>query len=214
MAEKVSVITPVWNSWVHTARHLLQAYQARLNVEFIIIDNGSTDHTPKLLSDYREKMNNLRVITNKENRGFSVACNQGAAKAGGDVLLFLNNDTIVFGDYATPLLETVTDDTLAGPELNSHNTGWNVFGEVTVPYIAGWCLALTKAAFDELGGFDERYTPCDYEDVDLCYTAVQAGKELVRLDLPIRHLSGGSAMVNRLAITEANRLKFAEKWEL
>lgn len=214
MAEKVSVITPVWNSWVHTARHLLQAYQARLNVEFIIIDNGSTDHTPKLLSDYQEKMNNLRVITNKENRGFSVACNQGAKKAGGDVLLFLNNDTIVFGDYATPLLETVTDGILTGPELNEHNTGWNVFGDKTIPYIAGWCLALTKAAFDELGGFDERYTPCDYEDVDLCYAAVQAGKELVRLDLPVRHLSGGSAMVNRLAITEANRLKFAEKWEL
>lgn len=183
-------------------------------MDFIIIDNGSTDHTPKLLADYREKMNNLRVITNRENRGFSVACNQGAAKAGGDVLLFLNNDTIVFGDYASPLLGMVTDDVLVGPDLHEHNTGWNVFGKVTVPYIAGWCLALTKAAFEELGGFDERYTPCDYEDVDLCYAAVKAGKELVRLDLPIRHISGGSAMADRVAITEANRVKFAEKWSL
>jgi O-antigen biosynthesis protein len=214
MATKVSVITPVWNSWPHTARHLLQAYQARLEVEFIIIDNGSTDHTPKLLSNYLEKMNNLRVITNRENRGFPIACNQGARKAGGEVLLFLNNDTIVFGDYYTPLLETVTDGILAGPELNSHNTGWNVFDSVTVPYIAGWCLALTKATYEELGGFDERYTPCDYEDMDLCYTAVKAGKELVQLDLPIRHISGGSAMADRVAITEANRAKFAEKWGL
>jgi GT2 family glycosyltransferase len=224
MATKVSVITPVWNSWPHTARHLLQAYQARLDVEFIIIDNGSTDHTPKLLSNYLEKMNNLRVITNRENRGFPIACNQGARKAGGEVLLFLNNDTIVFGDYCSPLLETVSDDILAGPELNSHNTGWNVFAcagaegvsakEVTVPYIAGWCLSLTKATYEALGGFDERYTPCDYEDMDLCYTAVKAGKELVRLDLPIRHISGGSAMADRVAITEANRAKFAEKWGL
>lgn len=214
MAEKVSVITPVWNSWKHTAHYLIQAYQARLSVEFIVIDNGSTDHTAKILSDYRERMNNLKVITNKENRGFPVACNQGAAKATGDILLFLNNDITAFGDYATPLLETVTDDILAGPELNSHNTGWNVFGGVTVPYIAGWCLALTKATYEALGGFDERYSPCDYEDMDLCYSAVQAGKELVKLELPIRHVSGGSAMPDRVAITEANRLKFAEKWGL
>lgn len=217
MAEKVSVITPVWNSSQHTARYLLQAWQAYRNnkaVEFIIVNNGSTDHTPKLLGDYLEKMDNLKVITNEENRGFPIACNQGARKATGDILLFLNNDIYAHGDYVSQLLEVADRNLLAGPELNEHNTGWNKFGELTVPYIAGWCLALTKATYDELGGFDECYTPCDYEDVDLCYNAVKQGYGLVQLDLPIRHISGGSAMPGRLAITERNRLKFAEKWGL
>lgn len=217
MAEKVSVITPVWNSWQHTARYLLQAWRAYRDsraVEFIIINNGSTDHTPKLLGDYLEKMSNLKVITNEDNQGFPIACNQGARKASGDVLLFLNNDVIQFGDYVTQLIAVMDDNILAGPELNDHNNGWNVFGEVTVPYIAGWCLALTKATYNKLGGFDERYSPCDYEDMDLCYNAVQAGAGLLRLELPIRHVSGGSAMAGRVVITEANRLKFAEKWGL
>ena len=217
MAQKVSVITPVWNQWAHTARYLLQAWRAyrdSRNVEFVIINNGSTDHTAKLLGDYLEKMSNLKVITNEQNQGFPVACNQGARKATGDILLFLNNDVIAHGDYATCLLETMTSGVLAGPELNEHNTGWNVFGGETVPYIAGWCLALTKVTYEALGGFDERYSPCDYEDVDLCYNAVKAGLNLTRLELPIRHISGGSAMPGRLAITERNRLKFAEKWGL
>jgi GT2 family glycosyltransferase len=217
MAAKVSVITPVWNQWAHTARYLIQAWQAYRDskvVEFIIVDNGSGDHTPKLLGDYLEKMNNLRVITNESNQGFPIACNQGARKAKGDVLLFLNNDVISYGDYVAKLLEVMGDDILAGPELNQHNTGWNMFGAVTVPYIAGWCLALTKATYEALGGFDERYSPCDYEDMDLCYTASKAGLNLTRLELPIRHVSGGSAMANRVAITERNREKFAQKWGL
>lgn len=214
---KVSVITPVWNSSQHTARYLIQAYQAyraSKDVEFIIIDNGSTDNTFYMLPEYLRKMDNLRVITNEENRGFPVACNQGARKATGDLLLFLNNDVTIFGDYVSQLLAVMDDDILAGPELNEHNTGWNKFGELTIPYLAGWCLALTKATYEALGGFDERYTPCDYEDVDLCYGAVKAGLNLVRLELPIRHISGGSAMPDRLAITERNRVRFAEKWGL
>jgi GT2 family glycosyltransferase len=217
MATKVSVITPVWNQWNHTARYFLQAYQAyraSKDVEFVIINNGSGDHTGRILADYQEKMGNLKVITNEENRGFPIACNQGARKATGDVLLFLNNDIQVYGDYVSILLEMMDDSILAGPELNEHNTGWNKFGEKIIPYIAGWCLALTKATYEALGGFDERYSPCDYEDMDLCYAAVRAGKSLTRLSLPIRHISGGSAMPDRLAITERNRLKFREKWGL
>jgi GT2 family glycosyltransferase len=213
----LSVITPVWNQWNHTARYLLQAYQAYRNskaVEFIIIDNGSIDNTPKLLRDYQAKMDNLKIITNEQNQGFPIACNQGAKRATGEALLFLNNDVVCHGDYVGQLLEVMGNDLLVGPELNEHNTGWNVFGGVTVPYIAGWCLALTKATYEELGGFDERYSPCDYEDMDLCYSAVKSGRNLVQLDLPIRHISGGSAMPDRLAITERNRVKFAEKWGL
>lgn len=213
----VSVITPVWNQWEHTARYLMYAWGAHLNdkeVEYIIINNGSKDRTAGLLKEYAAKMDNVKVITNEQNQGFPIACNQGAQKASGDILLFLNNDILCFGDYIGLIQETVNDNIIAGPELNSHNTGWNVFGPVTVSYIAGWCLALTKATYDELGGFDERYSPCDYEDMDLCYAAARAGKELLRLELPIRHISGQSAMANRQEITERNRVKFAQKWGL
>jgi GT2 family glycosyltransferase len=217
MATKVSVVTPVWNQIHHTARYLLQVYQAyrcSKDVEFILIDNGSGDGTHKLLKEYQAKMDNLKIIANEQNQGFSIACNQGAKKATGDVLLFLNNDIQVYGDYVSILLEMMGNSILAGPELNEHNTGWNKFGEKIIPYIAGWCLALTKATYEELGGFDERYSPCDYEDMDLCYAATRVGKSLTQLSLPIRHISGGSAMPDRLAITERNRLKFREKWGL
>lgn len=219
----VSVITPVWNQIEHTLRYLHQ--NRGVDAQFIIIDNGSTDATLRILEDWRTAYEGrLTVITNGKNEGFPVACNQGVTVATGDILLFLNNDTLNYGDYLTFIQRTVSDDMIAGPELNTRDTGWNRFGDpstgsgrsVLVPYVAGWCLAVTRKTFDELGGFDERYSPADYEDMDLCYKAVKEGKSLLWLNLPIRHISGvsGQQLTNRRKLTETNRRKFAEKWGL
>lgn len=216
MAEKtVSIITPVWNQIEHTLRYLHQ--NREVDAQFIIIDNGSTDATPRMLDDWRETYKGrLAVITNSSNLGFPVACNQGASVATGDILLFLNNDIFVYGDYVSFIRQAVTDDVIAGPELNTRDTGWNRFGNVLVTYMAGWCMAVTRKTFDDLTGFDERYSPADYEDMDLCYSAVKQGKSLLWLNLPIRHISGqtGVQLENRRELTEANRRKFAEKWGL
>jgi len=216
VAEKtLSVITPVWNQIEHTLRYLHQ--NRNVEAQFIIIDNGSTDATPRILEDWREAyQGRLTVITNSSNLGFSVASNQGAIVATGDILIFLNNDTLTYGDYGHFVKQAVTDDIVAGPELNTRDTGWNRFGDVLVPYVAGWCLAVTRKTFNELGGFDERYSPADYEDMDLCYSAVKQGKNLLWLNLPIRHISGvsGQQLENRRELTEVNRRKFAEKWGL
>jgi GT2 family glycosyltransferase len=213
--QTVSIITPVWNQIEHTLHYLHQNRDVK--AQFIIIDNGSTDDTPRILEDWREAYEGwLTVITNSKNEGFPVACNQGASVAMGDILLFLNNDTLNYGDYVPFIQQAVTDNVIAGPELNTRDTGWNRFGDVLVPYIAGWCLAVTRKTFNDLYGFDERYSPADYEDVDLCYNAVKQGKNLLWLNLPIRHISGvsGQQLANRRELTEVNRRKFAEKWGL
>lgn len=58
--------------------------------DVVIVDNGSTDDS---LVGVEQLGVSVRVIRNTENRGFAAACNQGAAEATGDYLLFLNPDT-------------------------------------------------------------------------------------------------------------------------
>jgi N-acetylglucosaminyl-diphospho-decaprenol L-rhamnosyltransferase len=61
--------------------------------EVIIVDNASSDDS----LDNVDKLGvQVRIIRNRENRGFAAACNQGAALAKGDYLLFLNPDTKLF----------------------------------------------------------------------------------------------------------------------
>lgn len=191
-------------------------YQHR-PVEIIIIDNGSTDSTPIMLETWTER--GVQVITNEDNQGFGPANNQGAKEASGDVLIFINNDVVVKGDYVTILIEALKRNPrdLYGAQYLDFDTGWNTFADgVKIPYLAGWCLAMRRRTFDKLGGFDERYKPGDFEDVDLCYTASRDGRFLRPVQLPVTHMFGQTArqLPDRKKVTEKHRELFAEKWRL
>ena len=65
---------------------------AGIPAEIIVIDNNSADSSIEYLSPL---FPSVKFIANKENTGFSKACNQGLRNAMGEYILFLNPDTIV-----------------------------------------------------------------------------------------------------------------------
>jgi len=95
-AASASIIIPVFNQVEFTSRCLETLYANtpldRVH-EVIVVDNGSSDGTVAFLEETRKRYPKLKVLTNRENLLFARACNQGADIAGGDVLVFLNNDT-------------------------------------------------------------------------------------------------------------------------
>lgn len=216
----VSVITPVWNRADLTFNFLNQNlhYLGDMpGVEWIIVDNGSHDGTPGVLKAFENKVN-VKLIRNDTNIGFGAANNQAAEVAKGDVFIFINNDVLISGDYITPISDALDriPGAVVGAELLNYDTGWNVFDGKVIEYIHGWCVAMTSKTFEELGGFDERYTPGDYEDIDLSYMATQQDRLLMAVNLPLKHLSGqtGRQLPNRREMTEKHRGLFAEKWRL
>lgn len=220
----LSIITPVWNhsqlTWSYLSQSFIYLAHVKDNIEYIIIDNGSTDNTRDILSRLKSQAS-LKIISNEKNLGFSIACNQGANLAIGRNLLFLNNDVIIQGDYVSFVKGYLDqrEKIIIGVDLYKHDTGWNTFGDRIIEYIPGWYLAIRHDSFFDLGCFDERYSPCDYEDLDLCMTAQQQGYELIKCShLPIKHISGQSGLQigveKRKEITRKSRLKFAEKWGL
>ncbi|HEY72597.1 MAG: hypothetical protein B6I35_03695 [Anaerolineaceae bacterium 4572_32.2] len=85
----VSVIIPHWNAAHHLPTCLESLrHQTHPRVEVIVADNGSTDGSLELLSDYAW----VRVLPLGENRGFAGACNAGIQAARGEIILLLNND--------------------------------------------------------------------------------------------------------------------------
>jgi GT2 family glycosyltransferase len=61
-------------------------------VELVLVDNASPDDTATLFDAWRDR---ATVVSLERNRNFSGGCNAGAQAARGEVLVFLNNDTIV-----------------------------------------------------------------------------------------------------------------------
>lgn len=211
-----SVIVPVWNNMALTRRFLFtqQSLYPSAPIETVVIDNGSTDDTKAMLEGLSDTGKIIPVFS-ETNRGFGGGNNLGARVATSDILIFTQNDVLAASDYVYPLIRTVHQNkgALIGGRLLNYDTGWNRFGDVTVPYLEGWLLACTRVVWDHLGGFDEDYYPCDYEDVDLSYRAVQAGIPLLPVSVPVVHQSGqtGALLSDRRAITEKHRLLFAQK---
>jgi GT2 family glycosyltransferase len=67
-------------------------------LEVFVVDNASTDRS---LEQVRTSGEDLTLLENRENRGFGAANNQAARMARGELLCFLNNDTVCTSSFLT-----------------------------------------------------------------------------------------------------------------
>ena len=220
----VSIIIPVFNQVEYTMQCLeaLKKHTPEELYELIIVDNNSIDGTHEYLSGIND---NVKIITNNENQGFTIACNQGAREAQGKYIVFLNNDTIPLDGWLTALIDTfkLGDDIgavgsklvypdmrlqEAGGVIFSDGNGWN-FGKgdiadhgrynrlIEVDYCSAASLAVRKDIFDRVGGFDEIYAPAYYEDTDLCFSIREKGyRILFQPESEVIHCEGKTAGSN------------------
>src|SRR3989338_2049523 len=92
----VSVVIVTWNSknYIQAGIKALIKSSSFSGVpyEIIVVDNNSSDGTPKLIKD---RFPQVKLIANATNRGFGAGNNQGAEASQGTHILFLNPDAIV-----------------------------------------------------------------------------------------------------------------------
>ena len=101
----VSVIVPIYNveNYVKKCLDSLAA-QTLKDVEFILIDDGSTDNSGKIADQYSSDPR--FHIFHTENRGLSAARNYGIDQSHGEYLMFVDGDDWVAPDYCRIPYET------------------------------------------------------------------------------------------------------------
>lgn len=236
---QISIIIPVWNAMEYTTQCLTSIFEnSRFQSEIIVVDNGSHDGTSQWLKSLGTK---VRVHSNLKNLGFAKACNQGAKVATNNILVFLNNDTVVTPGWDYLLLRPFLSSphpgligpracNVSGPqnvqasyknlsELNEFSLKWTHehFGLwQPIPRLVGFCLATHKKDFWAVDGFSEEYEIGNYEDDDLCAKYRANGKELLVLhDTYIHHFGQRTFLSNDIDYTASmnkNRKIFEKKW--
>src|SRR5271156_1531068 len=92
----LSVIIPAFNEErrLPKALEFIAAYLAArsLRAEIIVVDDGSTDGTARLVEDFRKKVPALRLVSNGENRGKGFSVRHGMLEARGEIALFTDAD--------------------------------------------------------------------------------------------------------------------------
>lgn len=201
----VSIVVPVYNQWAYTYQCLLSIKEHCSGVpyEIILADDCSTDQTRNATACFP----NINVVRTETNLGFIGNCNNGARRARGKYVLFLNNDTIVQPGWLESLHKLMerepsigvsgskliySDGTLqeAGGIIWKDASGWN-YGRLSDPrepefnyvkevdYISGASIMVRRDLWEKVGGFDTYYAPAYFEDVDLAFRARELGYKVV-----------------------------------
>lgn len=101
----VSIIVPVYNGEQTMERCLVSLHnQTYRNIEILAVNDGSSDHTAKILDKYAGLDKRIKVI-NKKNTGVSDSRNIGMELAEGKYLQFVDGDDWITGDAIERLVE-------------------------------------------------------------------------------------------------------------
>ncbi len=195
----------------------------------VVVDNASTDDTCKLAD-----RPHVHLITNRENRGFAAAVNQGIQALDTPFVLLLNPDALIQTSIDA-LVECCRQDGVAAaggklvdgagrPQVgfnvrslptpgaliceillinrlwpsnpaNWHYRclGFNLSAPGDVEQPAGAFLMIRRDVWRELNGFDERFHPLWFEDVDFCWRVREKGYRIrYTPDAVAKHTGGHS----------------------
>ena len=176
---RVSVIIPTYNrSWCLSEAIDSVLSQTFQNMELIVVDDGSTDETPALLSRYGD---HLRVLC-QSNRGVSAARNGGIQTARGNLIAFLDSDDtwqpgklarqVDFFDTHPDAMICQTEETWIrrGVRVNPKRrhrklSGWIFEASLALCLVSPSAVMMRRELLEGMGGFDESLPAC--EDYDL-----------------------------------------------
>lgn len=204
----------------------------KLPHELIVVVNDEGD---RKLIDYVTKSPDIdKYCLNSCNAGVSRAWNQGRMLAEAESLLYVNDDAVLGPESVERLREALWSAPDVG-EVGPKGGRWHrdQSGERTglerveeADEISGFCFMLRAEAFDQVGGFDIRYTPAGCEEIDMSFAIRNKGWRCLVVpgldirtepahgisarDTTIRYLNNSA--VNTRELHKRNTALFLSKW--
>lgn len=224
----------------------LAACEEKVPFETVILLN---DPDPELEGFVRDSTRGGRVVLSRANAGPGVGWNLGTAVARAPRLATLHEDSEPAPDWLSPLMETMTEHGAGavGARLYGHdgavqNCGWVLFSDAThqqieaasapevvaateptpADMLSGAAMLVDREAVRAVGGWDERFHPAVFVDIDVSTAIWNLGKPVLSVPTSsVRHEShafdrrGNSPLTGprlRTVLFERNSGPFLEKW--
>jgi N-acetylglucosaminyl-diphospho-decaprenol L-rhamnosyltransferase len=210
----VSVVIVNYNCkrWLNRFFPSLKAQTIFDRVEFILVDNTSTDGSAEICQKEITSWPNGVFLPTGGNYGYGGGCNRGAAVARGKYLFFLNPDVWLEPNCLEELVKQTeaTHSHIAGALVLDYDSnevqlqggkGFDIFGGMTVPrpgeklpepFAVAAFFFMTRELFRKLGGFDDEFFLFT-EEMDLSWRAWISGETIRLLPSARVHHQGASS---------------------
>lgn len=239
----VSIVIPVYGKAELTNGCLESLYRHRgpRRFEIVIVNNKSDRATLANMVLWEKARDDVAVVASWTNLNFALGCNVGFARTRGQVVVFLNNDTLLTEGWLEPLVEELesgragtVQPKLLYPDgtVQSYGAAFSEAGVIShilyrgesgdAPHvnrrrelqaIHGACLAVRAEDVVRLRGFDPQYVN-GQEDIDLCLRLTEATGKPAVVDprSTVYHLEGKTRS-GRNPNNHRNRALFVERWQ-
>jgi len=240
LGDLVSIIIVVHNHLEDTQNciNALRALIIEEKYEILVVDNASDNQ----MKDWLDRQADIKVISNQKNIGFTAACNQAIAMAGGSELLLLHNDVLLTPHCLTNLKKLLhSDERIGAVAPVAYASGWmqqpdsreiyETYDELQLAareieknsknaeqtlLLESFCLLIKKEAIETVGLFDERFYPRYYEDIDYSLRLIKAGYKLMIAKKVLVHHAAGSTFKDfgedQQKYFDYNFIQLKEKW--
>jgi glycosyltransferase involved in cell wall biosynthesis len=205
---RVSVVVCSYNG-AATLRECLDSLM-RLeypDFEVILVDDGSTDDTRAIANDYPQVF-----YHHQANHGLSVARNEGARLASGEIIAYTDSDCVADEHWLMYLVQAMQDqnvEAIGGPNVTPVSDGWVakciaaspgnpshvMLDDQHAEHVPGCNLAIRRNTLLGMGGFDPQFRQAG-DDVDICWRLLDA-------DLAIGYAPGAMVWHHRRATVSA-----------
>ena len=234
--QKIAIIVPIYNAYDDVKKCVESVFNnTKIPFELILIDDNSTDDRISEFLDTIKEKENVKIIQNKENKGFVKNVNLGISNSKNDVVL-LNSDTIVTDKwlqklvitaYSNPRIGTVTPvsnnaGAFSVPICNEDNIIPESLGIegmaniveksskriiMSVPTGNGFCMFIKRDTISSIGLFDDENFGRGYgEENDFCMRCINKGWINVIDDATyIYHKKGASFSEEREKLIKKHR---------
>lgn len=239
----LSVVVPIFGGREATRACLvaLAAQTSRRPIEVVLIDDACPE--PEMTREVAcfAAAHGWLLLRNDVNRGFAASVNAAAAVTRGEHLLLLNADAILPSGALDRLLTAAADEGVGTVVPFSNDGGFTSFPDprrpngvpddleagridaaawgvghrrpIDIPAGTAFCMLVSGACWDALGGLDLGYGRGYFEDVDLCLRAKRIGyRNVLAPDVFVRHLGGRSFGAAKRALVAENARLLVERF--